>query len=82
MIEHTHSNVAQSELVKRHLLEGRSISQLSALKLYGIGRLSARIYELRQAGMKIRMNWEKGANGKKWAVYSLGEDNQNEQWSK
>jgi len=43
----------QNMMVSSHLKRKGSISPLQALKLFGIFRLSARIFDLRRAGMKI-----------------------------
>ena len=43
----------QTQQVKQHLMSGRSITSYQAFELYGITRLSAKIHELRKAGMDI-----------------------------
>lgn len=45
--------MSQTEAIKRHLERGRPITPLQALYRFGCFRLGARIWELRQAGMKI-----------------------------
>ena len=44
----------QHVAILRHLKSGRSLTPLEALRLYGTLRLGARVYELRQAGYRIR----------------------------
>ncbi len=44
----------QCAQVRRHLESGRGLSSMQAFELYGITRLSARIYDLRSEGLSIR----------------------------
>lgn len=46
--------ITQEELIKKHLNKRGSITSWEAIKLYGCTRLSAKIYDLRNEGMKIR----------------------------
>lgn len=46
---------SQKAMVRSHLLDGKPITQLEALKLYGSLRLSAIIYDLRDEGIPIEM---------------------------
>lgn len=46
---------SQKKLIREHLLNGKHITQLDALKLYGALRLSAIIYDLRAEGLPIVM---------------------------
>lgn len=43
----------QKSIVRQHLLDGKSITQLEALRLYGCLRLSAVIFDLREDGLPI-----------------------------
>lgn len=45
--------MTQSEMVLRHLQEHGSLSSLEAMKEYGIMRLGARIWDLRDMGYDI-----------------------------
>ena len=45
---------SQTQVLKKHLKENRSIAPLQALNKYGIYRLSARINDLRNEGMDIK----------------------------
>jgi len=46
---------SQKKQIRNHLLSGKHITQLDALKLYGCLRLSAVIYDLRAEGWPIVM---------------------------
>ena len=46
---------SQKKHIRNHLLSGKHITQLDALKLYGCLRLSAVIYDLRAEGLPIVM---------------------------
>lgn len=54
--------MTQSERVLRHLEERGGLTQKEASDAYGIERLGARIYELRQAGYPIVKWMEAGKN--------------------
>jgi hypothetical protein len=45
---------SQCNQIKAHLQSGRSITALDALYMYGCFRLGARIYNLKQQGLKIK----------------------------
>ena len=47
----THS---QNARILAYLKQGRSITGLLALRLYGCFRLAARIYDIRQQGIKVQ----------------------------
>lgn len=62
--------MSQREQVKSHLKSLGSITPMAALNHYGIMRLGARIYELRQDGMKIETELiESPRTGNKYARY-------------
>ena len=44
---------SQKKLIRAHLLSGKCITQLDALRLFGALRLSAIIFDLRKEGMDI-----------------------------
>lgn len=46
---------SQKKMIRNHLLSGKHITQLDALKLYNCLRLSAVIYDLRAEGLPIVM---------------------------
>lgn len=46
-------NMNQEQRILRHLQENRGITQMEATSLYGILRLSGRIFDLRRQGYNI-----------------------------
>ena len=69
------SKASQLTQLLDHLIHHDGITQLEAAELYGIWRLSARIWDLRALGYEITGDPEKGVNryGKpcKWIRYRL-----------
>lgn len=61
----------QAKKVLVHLEKHKSITPLEALGVYGIFRLAARIWELRQIGKQITTIYMKDENGKPYARYVL-----------
>lgn len=60
----------QRNIVRQHLLEGKSITPVQALNLCGCFRLSAIIYRLRHdEGLPICMEQPEASNGKPYARY-------------
>ena len=47
----------REEIVLRHFQKYKYISSMQAFELYGITRLSATIYNLRQRGIKVGSIW-------------------------
>lgn len=66
----TKKTLSQCERILTHLQSGKTINPLQALNLYDCLRLSARIYDLKQAGFDIdsRLVHE---NGVQYAEYSM-----------
>ena len=62
---------SQNQVIKEHLQEGKSITALEALAQYDCFRLSARIANLRDAGMNIKTDIVETKSGKRVAKYSL-----------
>lgn len=56
--------------IKSHLEQGRTITPIEALTLYGCFRLAARVYELRKKGMDIDMEMVQSSK-KSFAKYKL-----------
>nr|DAH67097.1 MAG TPA: helix-turn-helix domain protein [Caudoviricetes sp.] len=52
----------QTEMILRHMEKSGSITPLEALQQYGIMRLGARIWDLRDAGYPIRREIVEGKN--------------------
>lgn len=67
--------MAQKDMVLKHLMEGKEITPLEALKEYGSLRLGAIIFELRKEGYNIstRLEYHKNKSGNTthYAVYKL-----------
>ena len=61
--------MTQNEALLNHLMTGRSISPLEALGLYGVFRLAARMFELKDMGVNIQKNTKVDINGKQYAEY-------------
>lgn len=65
----------QVDTLRRHLKRGRSITQLEALRFYGIGRLAAAVHVLKRELPEIRSEliWVYTRNGQQSRVarYSL-----------
>ncbi len=64
------STDSQTALIKGWLLNGRSITQLDALNMFGCFRLSARIANLREEGLDIITDMV-NVNDKRIAKYYL-----------
>ena len=62
---------SQTALIKGWLLNGRSITQLDALNMFGCFRLAARIANLREEGLDIVTDIVT-INDKRIAKYYLG----------
>ena len=62
---------SQTSAIKEHLLKGNSITPIDALKLFGCFRLSARIKNLRDAGMSIETEMIT-VDRKRFARYFIG----------
>lgn len=63
-----------SQLVKiaSHLMKGKSVTPIQALNNWGCFRLSARILDLKNRGMRIKTETKVNRNnGKSFASYSI-----------
>ena len=54
--------MSQNEMVLNHLRRAGSITQMEAIDRYGITRLGARIFELKQRGHNITRTMEQARN--------------------
>lgn len=63
--------MTQREKIQQHLVNGKSITPMEALMVYGIYRLSAVILVLRNAGLRIETIMKQDESGKKYAQYHL-----------
>ena len=61
----------QKERIFKHLRNGNSITQLEAIKHFGAMRLSAIIFNIRNAGWAVEKRWETDNVGSRYAVYSM-----------
>jgi hypothetical protein len=61
---------SQNARILAYMKQGRSITALLALRLYGCLRLAARVYDLRQQGVKVKQRMI-AINGKRVSVYWL-----------
>lgn len=62
--------MTQNDAIREHLMSGKSITPLDALRDYGCFRLAARIDQLRKQGYCITTEFQT-RNGKKYASYRL-----------
>lgn len=60
----------QTQLIQKHLEDGKSISALEALNLFGCLRLASRIYDIKQLGLNIQKEMIT-KNGASFSSYSL-----------
>lgn len=63
--------MSQKQMIMQHLNKHGDITMYQALMLYRIGRLQARIHELRQQGHKIKSVMMNDDTGKKYCKYVL-----------
>jgi len=61
---------SQKEQITRHLMNGRTITPLEGLNLYGCFRLAAVIHTLKKEGMNIKTH-DMRVNEKTFAKYEL-----------
>lgn len=64
----------QNRMILAELKQGKSITPIDALTKHGCFRLSARIYDLRQAGHNITKRMVETDSGKMVAEYRLGQE--------
>jgi len=57
MTDNTSKGRSQTALLREHLESGKPITMLQALRLFGIGNLKGRIYDIRKQGVEVRRNW-------------------------
>jgi hypothetical protein len=63
--------LTQSEKVLKHLQSGKTITPLEALGIYGVYRLGARIWDLRDQGHDIDKLMKNDGMGRTYAEYFL-----------
>lgn len=62
---------SQEQQVLRHLLAGESLAALEALQRFGVFRLAARVFRLRQKVFPVLTHMAEMAGGKRVAVYAM-----------
>ena len=65
----------QKSIIRQHLLDGKSITPLEALRLCGSLRLSAIIYDLREEGLNIKTERLQVSPRKCVARYYINKEN-------
>ena len=63
--------MTQADKVLKHLKKRKKLTSVEAIGLYGITRLAAVIYALKEAGVKINTLRKKGVNSG-YVEYQLG----------
>lgn len=64
------TKASQCNAIRRYLEQGKTITSLEAINLFGCGRLAARIYDLKKLGHNISKIMKK-RNGKCFAEYFM-----------
>ena len=62
--------ITQTQVIRNHLLSGKSITTWEAIQLYRITCLATRISELRQLGLQVKQE-RINSNATHWQVYWL-----------
>lgn len=63
--------MTQNERILNHLKTGKGITSIQAVSRWGVTRLSARIFEIREMGHRINRVWKTLKSGKNVVEYSL-----------
>jgi hypothetical protein len=63
--------MAQTEQIRKVLVDEGRISSWDAIQRFRITRLSAHILLLRKEGLEIKSTWKENVEGKRWVEYSL-----------
>lgn len=61
----------QDRTVLAHLKQGKPITPMKALVVYGLSRLAAQIHNIRKAGFTVDVNILQDEVGHKYASYTL-----------
>jgi hypothetical protein len=62
---------SQKQILLDHMLAGKSITPMKAMMVYGIGRLSARIRDLREEGHNVVTTIRTDERGHDYAEYRI-----------
>jgi hypothetical protein len=65
------TNLSQNHWIAKHLKEGKTLTSLDALRLFGCLRLSGRIYDLRKKGLDIKSRDIWTLTGKRISEYYI-----------
>lgn len=65
------SSQSQNKQILAYLKEGKAITALEALKLFGCFRLTSRIYDIERLGVVIKRRYITTDNGKRVMEYKL-----------
>lgn len=68
------SSQSQNKQILAYLKEGKTITAIEALRLFGCFRLTSRIYDLTQRGVAISRKYITTDNGKRVMQYSLAQN--------
>lgn len=63
--------MSQKQVILRHLQQRAHLTPLEAMGLYGIFRLAARVYDLRNEGFDIATDVRYDLRGRPYSRYSL-----------
>lgn len=72
--------MSQSDAILDALKRGETLTPLDALKRFGVFRLGARIWDLKQAGHKIEMRMIETPSGKHVAEYFIPQTRKGENY--
>ena len=64
---------SQNEQIAQHLKQGKTLTSLEALRLFGCLRLSGRIYDLRNKGLLIDSRTITTLTGKRVSEYFISQ---------
>lgn len=67
----TQTTDSQNALILLHLKQGKTLTSLEALRMFGCLRLSGRIFDLRKRGNQIKARTLTTLSGKRVAEYYL-----------
>lgn len=67
----TQSTESQNAQIRRYLEQGKTLTSLEALRLFGCLRLSGRIFDLRRQGISIEARDLKTLSGKRVSEYFI-----------
>lgn len=71
----------QSEMLLKAFQRGETVTPLDALNQFGIGRLAARVHDLRQSGHAIQDKTVKVGNGKAVSAYYMAPKQEEKRWA-